>query len=83
MEPDLEFLAGRGWELTAPVDICHLDHDEPGYRKVIERGGCRYEIILCLPDAMVLEQGSYRGDYDGAETPADSRAAEWPFLAVA
>ena len=83
MEPDRAFLASRGWDLSAPVDTCYLDCAEPGYVKTAEIGGRRQEIILCLADAMVLEEGAWEGDYSGALTPADSRAGEWPWLEVA
>ncbi len=76
--PDLEFLARRGWDMSASVDICHLDCSEPGYLKVA--GGL--EIILCPDDAMVLEAGAWNGSYCGAETPADSMAGEWPWMAL-
>lgn len=77
-EPDTEFLASRGWDMSAPVDTCHLDCPAPGYLKVVgER-----EIILCPDDAMVLEQGAWHGDYTGAVTPADSMASEWPWMAL-
>jgi hypothetical protein len=82
-EPDIAFLTSRGWEMAAPVDICSLDCAEPGYRKVIDDGHRRWEIILCPADAMVLEAGALRGDYAGALTPADSLAGEWPWLEVA
>jgi hypothetical protein len=76
--PDLEFLARQGWDMSAPVDICHLDCSAPGYLKVV---GDR-EIILCPDDAMVLEDGAWHGSYSGAETPADSWAGEWPWMAL-
>jgi hypothetical protein len=84
MQPDTEFLVSRGWDMTKPVDICHLDCPAPGYRKIIiDQAGHEWEIILCLEDALVLEEGAWEGDYDGALTPAYSRAAEWPWRALA
>lgn len=82
-EPDLEFLAGRGWDVRQPVDICHMDCAEPGYRKSVSgTGGQEWEIVLCPADALVLEAGAEDGDYAGALTPADSRAGEWPWRLV-
>jgi len=82
-EPDLEFLAARGWDMSQPVDICHMDCAEPGYRKAVTgTGGKEWEIILCVADALVLETNATDGDvidYDGALTPDDSRAGEWPW----
>jgi hypothetical protein len=78
--PDFAFLAGRGWDMTGAADVCSLDCSDPGYRKVIDDGHRRWEIILCPADAMVLEAGEADGDYTGALTPADSRAGEWPWM---
>lgn len=83
-EPDL---AARGWDLSSSPDYCWLDHAElvPGYRKVIDDGHRRWEIILCVPDALVLECNAEDNgdiDYTGALTPADSRAGEWPWQPV-
>jgi hypothetical protein len=75
-DPDFAFLAARGWDMSAPVDTCHLDCPAPGYLKVT--GGM--EIILCPDDAMVLEAGAWHGDYSGAVTPADSMAEVWPWM---
>jgi hypothetical protein len=85
-QAETEFLVRRGWDMSRPADVCHLDHSEnvPGYRKVITGGdGHRREIILCPEDARALEAAAFDGDYDGAETPADSRAAEWPWMVLA
>lgn len=78
MDADTEFLAARGWDMSAPVDTCHLDCPDPGYLKIVNG----MEIILCPADALVLEAGAWHGDYSGAETPADSMAAEWPWMAL-
>lgn len=77
------FLTSRGWDMSAPVDTCWLDHDEPGYLKTAVVGGKRCEIILCPADAAVLEDGAFEGDYAGAPTPADSLATEFPWLVLA
>jgi hypothetical protein len=78
------FLESRGWQMSQPVDICSLDHSEsePGYLKVVTTGGEQWEIILCAADALVLEEGAWEGDYTGAPTPPDSRAADWPWMPV-
>lgn len=75
-EPDFEFLTSRGWDMSAPVDTCHLDCSAPGYLKVMDG----MEIILCPADATVLEVGAFLGDYSGAPTPADSMAEVWPWM---
>jgi|GEM_PF-2690780 len=73
------WLAGRGWDMSAPVDVCHLDCARPGYRKVVGRR----EIILCAEDAAVLERGAWHGVYLGAPLPGDSKAGEWPWIELA
>lgn len=81
----LRGLAGLGWEVDAAPDVCWLDHAAaPAYRKVwTDRYGRRWEIYLCPGDALVLEQGAWNGDYDGAPTPGASMAGEWPWLPLA
>jgi hypothetical protein len=82
-EQALVFLRTRGWELQAVFDVCWLDHSDPGYRKtLIDVNAVEWEIVLCLPDALVLEQGVWEGDYAGAPTPEDSDAAGWPWRPV-
>jgi hypothetical protein len=76
MSVDTEFLAARGWDMSAPVDLCYLDCPAPGHLKVV----AGTEIILCPAHAMVLEAGAWHGDYTGAETPAGSMAGEWPWM---
>jgi hypothetical protein len=79
-QQDTEFLASRGWNMSQPVDMCHMDCADPGYRKAVTgTDGREWEIILCVADALVLEAGEEDGDYTGALTPADSRAGEWPW----
>lgn len=77
------FLTSRGWDMSAPADICSLDCAEPGYLKTAVVGGKRCEIILCPADALELEDGAWEGDYSGALTPADSRATEFPWVELA
>jgi hypothetical protein len=78
--PDIEFLASRGWDMTQVADMCSLDCSDAGYRKVVDDGSRRLEIILCPADAMVLEARAQDGDYAGALTPDDSRAGSWPWM---
>lgn len=81
-EPDPGFLASRGWDMTRAADVCWLDCADPGYRRTLtDARGQLWEIILCAPDAMVLEAGELDGDYTGSPTPADSSAGEWPWRA--
>jgi hypothetical protein len=84
MTPDpVTWLADRGWDMSGVADKCWLDCPEPGYRKEFAvRGGGRTEIILCIADAVVLEEGVCEGDYIGASVPDDSRATSWPFMPV-
>lgn len=79
----VKYLTFCGWDMSAPVDTCWLDHDEPGYLKTAVIGGKRCEIILCPADAVVLEAGVCEGDYTGALTPDDSRATEFPWVELA
>lgn len=71
------FLADHGWLIIGkvPYDLCWLDCSASGWLKV-DNGRC---ICLCPDHALVLEQGAFNGDYDGALPPADSMADDWPW----
>lgn len=63
---------------AAPVDLCWMDCSSEDGR--LKRVGSRV-IVLCPYHATVLEAGRVYGSYDGAELPAESTSAEWPWLA--
>jgi hypothetical protein len=73
-----DFLSDRGWVHPGfgEHDICWLDCPEEATccRTVGDR-----RIVLCLPHALVLEAGAWRGRYDGAPLPPGSRAITWPW----
>jgi hypothetical protein len=73
------YLEARGWIVSHVFDICWMDHDEPGFYKEWVSSGAKRVICLCVPDALVLEEGEYEGSYSGALTPSDSMAVEWPW----
>jgi hypothetical protein len=74
-------LAAHGWDVSAVYDMCWLDCSADGYfRQWADSDGRRWEICLCLDDALTLQRGAFKGNYAGAPLPVDSRRAEWPWL---
>lgn len=79
---EVGFLEGRGWPVAEypAFDICWLDCDRPGMLKVSATGfTC---ICLCIEHAVVLENGRFGADYDGALLPPDSMAGAWPWRGI-
>jgi hypothetical protein len=69
-------LRARGWiPPRDKYDICFLDCPHEGWTLKLDSA----EITLCLDDAMVLENGAWRGDYGGAPLPPTSAAVVWPW----
>lgn len=71
-------LSESGWPvLGQEYDLCWLDCDVRGWLKLSADGEkC---ICLCLDHALVLEHGSFKGDYNGALLPPGSMANDWPW----
>lgn len=68
-----------GWS-AEPWDMCWLECDDPGLRRVwTDPEGRERVIALCVPHAMVIESGAFGGDYDGAPLPAGTMCTRWPW----
>lgn len=79
---ELTALAQSGWPVMVKTsyDLCWLDCDQNGWLKTSEDGTqC---ICLCPVHALVLESGSFKGDYNGALLPSGSMANDWPWRPV-
>jgi len=75
----LKVLKEWGVTTTAPFDLCWLDCDQAGWLLTWPRRGRAECICLCPQHALILEQGRYRQDYEGAPLPPDSKAGAWPW----
>lgn len=78
---ELLFLKDRGWPVTeGSFDLCWLDCGNPdGMLKTWKSGVRALCICLCPDHALLMEKGSWGGDYTGAPLPPGSVAAEWPW----
>lgn len=75
----LRHLAEQSWPVLVKdsFDLCWLDCSKKGWLKTDDAG--ELCICLCPAHALVLEEGAYNGDYNGALLPAGSMANEWPW----
>jgi hypothetical protein len=83
---EVAFLHERGWPVLGdPFDLCWMECSDPGWLKTWHTGSPRWGpvaalcICLCERHALLLEQGSWSGDYSGAPLPPESMATEWPW----